>query len=109
MREEGACAGLTASVKRHADCENRKRRGGTHCAGAAAVVFAEYGDIQAWLESRAVDGHRANSRLLKRALRLERKDDLTTVLAVNAATITDNYWVKPLDDEALRYDDVPFG
>ena len=56
-----------------------------------------------------MDGHRANSRLLKRALRLERKDDLTTVLAVNAATITDNYWVKPLDDEALRYDDVPFG
>lgn len=66
------------------------------------------GDIQAWLESRAVDGHRTNSRLLKRALRLERNDDLTTVLTVNAATIADNYWVKPLDEEALRYEDVRF-
>ncbi len=66
------------------------------------------GDIAAWLESRAIDGHRTNSRLLKRALRLEHKDDMTAVLAVNAATITDNYWVKPLADEALRYEDVRF-
>jgi hypothetical protein len=66
------------------------------------------GDIRAWLESRAIDGHRTNSRLLKRALRLEHKDDLSTVLAVNAVTVTDNYWVKPLDDETLRYADVRF-
>uniref|UniRef100_S0DG05 HipA-like C-terminal domain-containing protein n=2 Tax=termite gut metagenome TaxID=433724 RepID=S0DG05_9ZZZZ len=66
------------------------------------------GDVRAWLESRAIDGHRTNSRLLKRALRLEHKDDLTAVLAVNAATITDNYWVKPLEDEALRYTNVRF-
>lgn len=66
------------------------------------------GDVQAWLESRAIDGHRTNSRLLKRALRLEHKDDLTTVLAVNAATITDNYWVKPIGDDTTRYDDIRF-
>jgi hypothetical protein len=66
------------------------------------------GDIRAWLESRAIDSHRTNSRLLKRALRLEHKDDLSTVLAVNAVTITDNFWVKPLGDESLGYADVRF-
>jgi len=66
------------------------------------------GDVQAWLESRAIDGHRTNSRLLKRALRLERKDDLSTVLTVNAATITDNYWVKPIDDSTTMYHDIRF-
>jgi len=66
------------------------------------------GNMQAWLESRAIDSHRANSRLLKRVMRLEHKDDLTTVLAVNAATITDNYWVKPIDDDTLQYENVRF-
>jgi hypothetical protein len=66
------------------------------------------GDIQTWLASRAIDSHRTHSRLLKRALRLESKDDISTVLSVNAATITDNYWVKPAEDVGLRYDDVRF-
>lgn len=60
-----------------------------------------------WLETRAIDSHRANSRLLKKALRLKEKDDINTVLYVNAATITDNYWIKPLDSN-LKYDDVRF-
>lgn len=60
-----------------------------------------------WLETRAIDSHRANSRLLKKALRLKEKDDISTVIHVNAATITDNYWIKPLDSE-LKYDDVRF-
>ena len=60
-----------------------------------------------WLETRAIDTHRANSRLLKKALRLKEKDDISTVLHVNGATITDNYWIKPLDSE-LRYNDVKF-
>ncbi|MDR0884621.1 MAG: HipA domain-containing protein [Oscillospiraceae bacterium] len=66
------------------------------------------GDIRAWLESRAIDRHRTNSRLLKRALRLESPDDLRTVLRVNAATITDNYWVKPLDDSRTTWADVRY-
>lgn len=60
-----------------------------------------------WLETRAIDSHRANSRLLKKALRLKEKDDISTVLYVNAATITDNYWIKPLDSQ-LKYEDVRF-
>jgi hypothetical protein len=66
------------------------------------------GDVEGWLASRAIDSHRTNSRLLKRALRLSQKDDVHTVLAVNAATIPDNYWVKPLNDERLTYADVRF-
>ncbi len=60
-----------------------------------------------WLETRAIDRHRANSRLLKKALRLAEKDDIATVIHVNGATITDNYWIRPIGSE-LTYDDVKF-
>ncbi len=60
-----------------------------------------------WLESRAIDSHRANSRLLKKALRLTEKDDISTVIHVNGATITDNYWIREIDSE-LTYADVRF-
>ncbi len=60
-----------------------------------------------WLETRAIDSHRANSRLLKKALRLQEKDDISTVIHVNGATITDNYWIKPFDS-TLNYNDVKF-
>lgn len=60
-----------------------------------------------WLETRAIDSHRANSRLLKKALRLIEKDDLSTVIVANGATITDNYWIRPIGSE-LTYEDVRF-
>ncbi len=60
-----------------------------------------------WLETRAIDAHRANSRLLKKALRLQEKDDLSTVLHVNGATITDTYWIRPIGSN-LAYNDVRF-
>lgn len=60
-----------------------------------------------WLETRAVDSNRANSRLLKKALRLTERDDISTVIYVNGATITDNYWIKEIDSD-LKYDDVRF-
>ena len=60
-----------------------------------------------WLETRAIDSHRANSRLLKKALRLAEKDDVSTVAHVNAATITDNYWIREIGSE-LTYDDIKF-
>ena len=72
------------------------------------LFLQRIGDIETWLESRAIDSNRTNSRLLKKALRLANKDDLTTVLFVNAATITDNYWVKPIDDTVTNYTDVRF-
>lgn len=64
-------------------------------------------NAELWLETRAIDSHRANSRLLKKALRLTEKDDVSTVIHVNGATVTDNYWVRPIGSE-LTYDDVRF-
>lgn len=64
-------------------------------------------NAESWLETRAIDSHRANSRLLKKALRLAEKDDISTVVHVNGATVTDNYWVRPIGSE-LTYDDVKF-
>ena len=60
-----------------------------------------------WLETRAIDSHRANSRLLKKALRLIEKDDISTVIHVNGATITDNYWIRKIGSD-LTYSDVKF-
>ena len=60
-----------------------------------------------WLETRAIDSHRANSRLLKKALRLVEKDDISTVVHVNGATITDNYWIREIGS-FLTYNDVKF-
>ncbi len=64
-------------------------------------------NAELWLETRAIDSHRANSRLLKKALRLAEKDDVSTVIHVNGATITDNYWVRSIGSD-LTYDDVKF-
>lgn len=69
------------------------------------LIFS--GDALKWLETRAIDSHRANSRLLKKALRLTEKDDISTVISVNAATITDTYWIKPLGSD-LTYNDIRF-
>ena len=64
-------------------------------------------DIEGWLRGRAVDAHRTNSRLLKKALRIGSSDDLDAVLRVHAATITDTYWFCP-EGEDLSYADVRF-
>ena len=65
------------------------------------------GNIEGWIASRAIDSHRTNSRLLKRALRLRTTDDIATALAVNAATVTDRYWFKPEGSSAV-YEDIRF-
>lgn len=64
-------------------------------------------DVVNWLKSRAADRKRTNIRLLKKALRIAEKDDISTAVHVNGATITDNYWVRPVGSE-LKYADVRF-
>jgi len=71
------------------------------------LYLARTGNVEQWLSMRAIDEHRANSRLLKKALRLTEKDNISTVVSVNAVTITDNYWIMPLDSD-LTYKDVRF-
>lgn len=65
------------------------------------------GDIEGWLSSRAIDRHRTNSRLLKKALRLSGAEDAEVALKFNAATITDSYWFRP-EGSDLKYDDIRF-
>ncbi len=64
-------------------------------------------NIEAWLAERAIDVHRTNSRLLKKALRLSAADDAETALSVNGATITDTYWIC-LKDQPMSYETVRF-
>ena len=64
-------------------------------------------NAHAWLTSRAADRRRPNIRLLKKALRLAEKDDISTVIHVYGATITDNYWIRPIGS-AMTYNDVRF-
>lgn len=72
------------------------------------LCFQKGGDLELWLESRAIDRHRTNSRILKRILRLGDTSDLNTALHVHGATITDNYWVKTEDEAGLTWADVGF-
>ena len=56
-------------------------------------------NAELWLETRAVDSHRPNSRLLKKALQMTERDDVATVIRANGAAITDNYWIRPIGSD----------
>ncbi len=71
------------------------------------LYFKRSKNIEGWLSARAIDSHRVNSRLLKKALRLSQTDDIQTVLSVNAATVTDCYWFKPDGDNTV-YENIKF-
>lgn len=71
------------------------------------LFFKKFNDFESWLEERAIDGHRTNSRLLKKALRLVTESDAQLVLKTNAATITDRYWFKE-QGSALTYENIRF-
>ena len=45
-----------------------------------ALLLKNYPDLDPWSQTRAIDAHRANLRLLKCALRLAQRDDVNTVL-----------------------------
>lgn len=56
-----------------------------------------------WLEARMIDMHRANSRMLFRALRLRQSDELERIIDIShAVTITDNWWLRR-EDEKIDY------
>lgn len=70
--------------------------------------FAHGGSLEDWLRSRAMDCHsRANARMLRKALRISDEAPELIPLQVDAATITDTYWLKP-QGSALQYQDVCF-
>ena len=69
--------------------------------------LARTGNLESWLAGRAIDSHRPNSRLLKKALRLKPAEDAEIAMEVNGSTITDNYWFCP-SDSTLSYDEIRF-
>lgn len=71
------------------------------------LYLLAHDDVEGWLCRRAIDAHRTNSRLLRKALHLAPNDDLAAVLRVHGATITDGYWVRQAG-EALTYEEVRF-
>jgi len=77
------------------------------CTMRAPLYIARTKDLAGWLEKRAIDRHRTNSRLLKKALRLSPADDAEVALVFNAASITDDFWYRPIGS-LLQYSDVVF-
>jgi len=73
----------------------------------ALIIFARGGGLVEWIESRAIDRRRINSRLLKKALGITDTSDISTVMQVNAAAVTDTYWIKEKGSD-LCFDDVKF-
>ena len=71
------------------------------------LCFRHGGDLMDWLEHRAIDRHRTNSRVLKRILRLGDASDLNTVLRVHGATVTDDYWIR-MDGEDVSWNQIVF-
>ncbi len=65
-------------------------------------------DILGWLEARAIDRHRPNSRILKKVLRLTDSSDLAAVLYSHGAAIPDDYWFKGESEQGLKWKDVRF-
>lgn len=63
-------------------------------------------NVTGWLNGKAIDDSRVNSRLLKKLFRFTEKDNISTVMKMNAVTITDNYWIRT--DENQKYSDVDF-
>jgi len=60
-----------------------------------------------FLKGRVIDSSRTNSRLLKKVLNINTKNDEQISLYVYGATITDNYWFKPKGSK-LKYKDISF-
>ena len=77
------------------------------CPELLPLCFQRGGDVADWLAHRAIGAHRTHSRLLKKVLRLKERDDISTALHFNAATITDNYWIRP-EGSGLTWEQVRF-
>lgn len=72
------------------------------------LYLRDHDDILGWLEERAIDRHRTNSRILKKVLRLSDSSDLAAVLHSHGAAITDDYWFKGESEPDLTWRDVRF-
>lgn len=65
------------------------------------LYLANGGSFLEWFTSRAIARNRPNSIILKKMLRFSDTSDISTVLYAHAATITDNYWVKSINERII--------
>lgn len=74
----------------------------------APLYITNRGNIRRWIEERAMDPTRANSRAVKSVQGLSKNaSDYVTAMKVDAATITDDYWIKDSND-TRSYEDIMF-
>lgn len=74
----------------------------------APLYIINRGNIRRWIEERAVDPTRANSRAVKSMQGLSKNaSDYVTAMKVDVATITDDYWIKG-DSDTRTYEDIAF-
>lgn len=71
------------------------------------LYFKHFSAPACWLANRAADNTRPNVRAVKKAIGIEDYNDIETALFVNAATITDCFWIKR-DNEDYKWNDVQF-
>lgn len=64
-------------------------------------------NLYSWLESRMIDTSRLNSRFLFKVLKLKNSAGIDNILASHAASVTDTYWIKEIDEE-ITYEKVRF-
>lgn len=74
----------------------------------APLYIKNRGNVKAWIEERAVDPNRPNSRAVKSRQGLSKNAAaLETAMKMDAAAITDNFWVKAETDKRT-YQDILF-
>ena len=74
----------------------------------APIYVKNRGNIKRWIEERAVDPTRANSRAVKARQGISKNaPDYETSMKSDAATITDNFWVKKEGDRR-GYEEIMF-
>ena len=71
------------------------------------LYFKRRTNVSSWLQLRAADCSRPNIILLKRMMGISDYDDVSTVLKVHGAVITDTYWFKA-ENENITYDEIKF-
>lgn len=71
------------------------------------LVIKRTNSIYEFLKSRSIDSGRTNSRLLRKVLNINVKDDTLVSLCSYAVSISDNYWFKPKHSK-LKYEDISF-
>jgi len=74
---------------------------------AAPLYLQNHNNFPGWIKARGADLTRSNMRIILKHFGLPLQDIDTAVRSVNAASITDSFWIKS-NGSSTRYDDVKF-